>query len=106
MTDYKQHRAKKMRLMILRWLREGQSFTMDIMLLQSALAQQGVNAWDDELREELKWLEGEKLAKIREEMGQLIAELTPAGLDIAEGRARHKQIDRPRPGHLTVEVCG
>lgn len=88
------------RLAILRFLSEAPGYELNLFVLKSALDATGHNVSSDTLGGDAAWLAEQGLATQETLAGGTITVLglTPRGLDVAAGRARHPGVKRPEPG--------
>ncbi len=86
------------RLGILLLLSESTDYKANQFLILSALdTVYGHMVSMDRLRADLAWLAEQGLVTIADTGGVLVPELSGRGLDIAQGRANHPGVKRPRP---------
>ena len=97
MSTYAQHIEEDRRLTILILLQEAAGYEANQFLLQSALDGFGHIVSMDRLRSDLAWLAEQGLVVVEATGGVPIAKLTARGLDVAQGRAIHPGVKRPRP---------
>lgn len=97
MSTYAQHIEEDRRLTILLLLKEAAGYEANQFLLQSALDGFGHVVSMDRLRADLAWLAEQGLVSVTCIATVEIAKLTGRGLDVAQGRAAHPGVKRPRP---------
>jgi len=85
------------RLSILRLLAESNDYKANEYLLQSALDGVGHAVSGDRLRADLAWLAEQGLVELGTVADVKVPKLTQRGLDVAQGRASHPGVKRPRP---------
>lgn len=66
-------------------------------LLLTAVDRVGHAVSMDVLKADLAWLAEHGLIETQEDDGSLVARLKQRGLDVAEGRASHPGVKRPKP---------
>ncbi len=94
MTDYAQHLMEHLRLNILRALSAAPASQANASILKSVAQQYGLNVTRDQVHTAIGWLADQGLV-MRSTAGELvIATLTEAGLDVAEGRRRVDGVQR------------
>lgn len=97
MTSFSQALEEDRRLTILILLAGAAGYEANQFLLQSALDGFGHMVSQDRLRADLAWLAEQGLVSVDSPGGVQIAKLTGRGLDVAQGRANHPGVKRPRP---------
>lgn len=97
MSTYAQYLDEDRRLTILTLLAEAAGYQANQYLLQSALDGFGHVVSQDRLRSDLSWLAEQGLLTVSATAGVQIAQLSARGLDVAQGRAVHPGVKRPRP---------
>ena len=97
MIDYAERVAINARRLALGLLAEAPDYRLNEAILRDMLARLGVSYFRADVQALLRWLEGEGLLGVEDIDGLFIATITPAGLDVAEGRARHPGVKRPGP---------
>jgi DNA-binding MarR family transcriptional regulator len=87
------------RLAILRFLSEGAAYELNTSILQSALNASGLNSSRDAVEGECAWLEDQGFVSVERVQGTsiVVVHLTERGLEIAQGKAEHPGVDKPRP---------
>lgn len=86
------------RLVLLRALAAAVMHRANNFLLRSFCDRIGHAVSTDVLAADLAWLREVGLVKLdTTEPGVIVAELTPRGLDVAEGRSEHPGVAKPRP---------
>ena len=98
MSDYATTLKKHRRLTILRFLKDCGDYTSNASILSDVCNGMGVNSTRDQITTELAWLKEQGFVTLDDKDSFIVVEATQAGLDIADGRARHPDIQRPRPG--------
>lgn len=86
------------RLSILRLLAESNEYKANEYLLQTALDGVGHAVSGDRVRADLAWLAEAGLVELAVVAEVQVPQLTTRGLDVAQGRATHPGVKRPRPG--------
>lgn len=97
MNTFTQHLEEDRRLTILVLLVDAAGYQANQFLLQSALDSLGHAVSMDRLRADLAWLAEQGLVTVGATAAVEIATLTARGLDVAQGRAVHPGVKRPRP---------
>lgn len=97
MNTFTQHLEEDRRLTILVLLADAAGYQANQFLLLSALDTFGHVVSMDRLRADLAWLAEQGLATVGTTAAVEIATLTARGLDVAQGRAVHPGVKRPRP---------
>lgn len=95
--SYQDTLRKHRRLTILRYLANCASYTSNASILSDVVNDFGISSTRDQITTELAWLAENGFVTNRGE-GMLVASATHQGVEIAEGRALHPDIQRPRPG--------
>lgn len=88
---------KHRRLAILRHLAECSDYTSNASILVDVLDGVGVTSTRDQVVTELAWLKEQGFVTIEDRGFFVIAEATRAGVEIAQGRGTHPEIQRPSP---------
>jgi hypothetical protein len=98
MSDYAETLRRHARIVILRVLEGAPGYRSNASILSDMLPRLGVSYTRDQIVTELTWLEEQGLVEL-EELGTVrVATATGRGVEIAQGIARHPDIQRPRPG--------
>ncbi len=97
MNDYADTVRKHRRLAILRHLEQCHDYTSNASILGDVLDGVGVSSSHSQILTELTWLAENDFAKTEDNGGFVVAEATRSGVEIAQGRATHPEIQRPRP---------
>lgn len=90
--------AEQRRYRLLRFLSDSAGYHANEVLLKSVLNDLGIPTSRDRLRTDLNWLEDQGMVELRDVGGMVIAEITPAGADVATGVVTLPGIKRPEPG--------
>lgn len=85
------------RLTILLLLVESPDYKANQFLIQEALDGFGHTVSMDRIKADFAWLAEQGLIELAELGGIQVPKLTDRGLDVAQGRARHPGVKRPRP---------
>lgn len=97
MNTYARIVEEDRRLQILQLLAESPGYNVNQFLLLSALDTFGHTVSMDRLKADLAWLAEQGLVVVGELGDVQIPKLTDRGLDVAQGRAAHPGVKRPRP---------
>lgn len=97
MNDFTAHWRKHLRITVLRLLAEAPGYSLNESLLHGHLPRLAFNCTRDQVRSEINWLAQQGLVHVDDVGGLLVASLSPDGLDIAEGRGTHPDVQRPSP---------
>ena len=97
MSDYSETIRKHRRLAILRHLEGCTDYTSNASILTDVLDGVGLPCSHSQVLTELYWLKENEFVKLQDRSGFVVVEATRAGAEIARGRARHPEIQRPRP---------
>jgi Fe2+ or Zn2+ uptake regulation protein len=89
--------TEDIRLALLRFLSEGNAYSLNESILHAALGSLGHHISRDRVRCELAWLSEQGLLTVREVVSTQVATLTGRGLDIAAGLATVPGVKRPSP---------
>lgn len=98
MSDYSEHFAKHVRLVILRLLAEATEYRLNASIIGDMVNAHGLAATRAQIRTEIGWLAEQGLLNGAElSSGLVVATLTERGLDVAAGRATVSGVQRPGP---------
>lgn len=97
MSDFVTHWRKHLRLTILRLLVPAPGYCLNESLIHGHLPHLSFNCTRDQVRTELTWLAQQGLIHVDDFGGLLSASLSTEGLDVAEGRGTHPDVQRPSP---------
>ncbi|MFV1637929.1 MULTISPECIES: hypothetical protein [Phaeobacter] len=98
MSAYQDTLSKHRRLTILIFLSDSPEYTSNASILVDVCNSYGVATTRDQVMGELDWLSEQGLASVTDNGLFRIATATSRGVEIAEGKARHSGVQRPRPG--------
>lgn len=99
MSDYGETLRRHARLVILRSLEAAPRYRSNASMLATFLGAFGIAFTRDQVATEIAWLEEQGLVASEDAGGGVvIATATLRGVEIAQGLARHPDIQRPRPG--------
>ncbi len=87
------------RLVMLRFLAEDPSYSLNTSLLHDALLLLGHSASRDQVETDAVWLAEQGLVTVEHVQSVTVARLTPRGLDAAKGLAVIPGVARPGPRH-------
>ena len=98
MSDYSKTVRKHRRLAILRHLEKCTDYTSNASILTDVLAGVGVRSTRSQVLTELAWLKENGFVIYEDREGDfIVVEATLSGVEIAQGTARHDEIQRPKP---------
>lgn len=97
MTEFAEHWRKHLRITVLRLLLASPGWRSNESLIHGQLPGRGFACSRDQVRTELTWLGQQGLVGVDDCDGLLTAEMTEQGIDVAEGRATHPDVQRPSP---------
>jgi len=97
MTDYSDTLSKHRRLAILRHLEKSADYTSNVSILTDVLNGLGVSSSRDQVVTDLTWLKENGFVSYSEAGDFIVVSVTARGVEIALGRARHPEIQRPKP---------
>jgi len=86
------------RIAILRFLEDAPKYTSNVSMLTSQLPLIGISFTRSQVVSELAWLKENGMVETEESGTFVIAVATTRGVEIAQGVARHPEIQRPKPG--------
>lgn len=86
------------RIAILRFLEDAPRYTSNASMLSTQLPLLGIAFTRDQVTTELHWLREQGMVTLEDNSGFIVATATTRGVEIAQGIARHPNIQRPRPG--------
>lgn len=95
--SYAETIRKHRRLAILRHLAECSDYTSNASILVDVLDGVGVTSTRDQVVTELAWLKENGFVTVEDRGFFVIAEATRSGVEIAQGRGTHPEIQRPSP---------
>jgi hypothetical protein len=96
-SDFTTHWRRHLRITILKLLLAAPGYRSNESLLHGFLPGRGFSLSRDQVRTELSWLHDQGLACVDEPDGLMAAELTLAGIDVANGHISHPDVQRPSP---------
>ena len=97
MNDFATHWRKHLRITILKLMLPAQGYSTNESILHGHLPRLSFNCTRDQVRTELNWLAQQGLINVEDVDGLLVASLTTEGVDVAEGRGTHPDVQRPSP---------
>lgn len=97
MSNYKSTVRRHRRLAILRHLAGSDQYTANVSILEDVLAGVGIPSTRDQVRTEINWLDQNAFVRATDYDGFVVVAATRAGVEIAEGRGTHPEIERPSP---------
>ncbi len=95
MSSYALHQRRHLRLSILTILAEAPAYRCNDSILRDSLQPFGFDPSRDQLRGEIAWLAEQGLIEVSDAGKLLVAKATAQGVDVAEGRSRHPDVQRP-----------
>ncbi|MBW3243146.1 hypothetical protein KUV57_10595 [Epibacterium sp. DP7N7-1] len=96
--SYADELRKHARIAILRFLEDAPKYTSNVSMLATQLPRVGIAFTRDQVTTEAHWLAEQGLVEVEDHAGFLVVVATTRGVEIAQGIARHPEIQRPRPG--------
>lgn len=96
--SYADELRKHARIAILRFLEDAPKYTSNVSMLATQLPRVGIAFTRDQVTTEAHWLSEQGLVEVEDHAGFLVVVATTRGVEIAQGIARHPEIQRPRPG--------
>ncbi|EEW60162.1 hypothetical protein [Tritonibacter mobilis] len=96
--SYADELRKHARIAILRFLEDAPKYTSNVSMLATQLPRVGIAFTRDQVTTEAHWLAEQGLVEVEDHAGFLVVVATTRGVEIAQGIARHPDIQRPRPG--------
>lgn len=96
MNAYADLTRRHRRLAILRHLEHIDGYSSNASILTDVVNSVGVPSTRDQITTELHWLDEQGLVTLQEIHDFVVATATDRGVEIALGRARHPDIQRPR----------
>jgi hypothetical protein len=96
--SYQETVREHARIAILRFLEDAPKYTSNASMLSTQLPLLGIAFTRDQVTTELHWLREQGLVTLEDNSGFIVATATTRGVEIAQGIARHPNIQRPRPG--------
>jgi len=98
MTDYVTTLSKHRRLTILKFLAHSPEYTSNASILVEVCNKFGVTSTRDQVTGDLSWLKDQGMVTY-DDLGEfIVVTATMRGVEIAQGKARHDGVQRPRPG--------
>lgn len=95
--DYTDTLRRHRRLTILRALSVAPGYSANESLIEDVLDRFRVTSTRDQVRTELHWLADQGFITVEDIGDLLIASIAQAGLDVAEGKRVHPDIEKPAP---------
>ena len=96
--SYADELRKHARIAILRFLEDAPKYTSNVSMLATQLPRVGIAFTRDQVTTEAHWLAEQGLVEVEDHAGFLVVVATTRSVEIAQGIARHPEIQRPRPG--------
>lgn len=98
MNDYVGTLAKHRRLTILKFLADCAEYTSNASILVEICNKFGVTSTRDQVAGDLSWMRDNGMVTYEDHGDFIVVTATGHGVEIADGRARHEGVQRPRPG--------
>lgn len=98
MSSYNNTLSKHRRLTILRFLKDSPEYTSNASILVEICNDFGVTSTRDQVTGEITWLAEQGFVTHQETGDFMVVAATARGVEIAQGKARHEGVQRPRPG--------
>lgn len=98
MTDYASTLSKHRRLTILKFLLDSPEYTSNASILVEVCNNFGVTSTRDQVAGEVAWLKEQGMVTFEDHGDFIVVTATTRGVEIAQGKARHDGVQRPRPG--------
>ncbi len=98
MSDYVETLSRHRRLTILRFLADSPEYTSNVSILEEVCNEFGVTSNRDQVITDLEWLREQGFVSYDGKGDFIVVTATQRGVEIAEGKARHEGVQRPRPG--------
>lgn len=98
MTDYVSTLSKHRRLTILKFLLDSPEYTSNASILVEVCNNFGVTSTRDQVAGEVIWLKEQGMVTFEDHGDFIVVTATTRGVEIAQGKARHDGVQRPRPG--------
>ena len=98
MSDYVETLSRHRRLTILRFLADSPEYTSNVSILEEVCNEFGVTSNRDQVITDLEWLREQGFAAFDGKGDFIVVTATARGVEVAEGKARHEGVQRPRPG--------
>lgn len=98
MSDYNALLRQHARIAILRFTEGAPRYTSNVSILVSALPRVGIHFTRDQVVTELTWLAEQGMVETEANGDFITVTATTRGVEIAQGIARHPEIQRPRAG--------
>lgn len=95
MNDFTAHWHKHLRITILKLMLTSPGYSTNESILHRSLPGLSFVLTRDQVRTELAWLAQQGLIVVNDLQGLMVAELTLAGQDVAEGHGTHPDVQRP-----------
>ena len=97
MSSFDRTIAEHRRLAILRVLSKAPGHSGNCSILTDATNHLGVAGTRDQVRGDMRWLDEQGLVTLEELRTLLVARITQAGLDVANGLSRRDGVKKPSP---------
>ena len=98
MSTYVGTLSKHRRLTILKFLTDSPEYTSNASILVEVCNQFGVTTTRDQVAGDIAWLKEQDMVDYADHGDFIVVNATARGVEIAQGRARHDGVQRPRPG--------
>ncbi|MBF9049898.1 hypothetical protein GTA62_13000 [Roseobacter sp. HKCCD9010] len=98
MNDYVGTLSKHRRLTILKFLLDSPEYTSNASIMVEVCNTFGVTSTRDQVAGEVAWLKEQGMVTFEDHGDFIVVTATTRGVEIAQGKARHDGVQRPRPG--------
>lgn len=98
MSSYANTLSKHRRLTILRFLQDSPEYTSNASILVEVCNDYGVTSTRDQVTGDITWLAEQGFVTQQQTGDFMVVSATARGVEIAQGKARHDGVKRPRPG--------
>ncbi|HHK74840.1 MAG TPA: hypothetical protein ENJ57_06710 [Rhizobiales bacterium] len=98
MTDYAETLSKHRRLTILKFLLDSPEYTSNASILEEVCNSFGVTSNRDQIVGDIQWLKEVGFVSSNGQGDFIVVSATARGVEIAQGKASHEGVQRPRPG--------
>lgn len=96
--SYREELQQHARLAILRMLEDAPRYTSNVSIITSLLPGFGIGYTRDQVVTEVHWLAEQGMVTVEDLNGFIVVTATVRGVEIAQGMAKHPDIQRRRPG--------
>ena len=96
--SYESTLSKHRRLTILKFLKDSPEYTSNASILVEVCNGFGVTSTRDQVAGDVAWMKENGMVTYEDRSDFIVVTATARGVEIAEGKARHDGVQRPRPG--------